>query len=64
LYNFYVCDRKIIRASVVTRKRKRTFSSLAPWNLVYLSIDVFSAQNDYPVFQESNGSSLIPNILS
>ena len=38
LYNFYVSDRKIIRASVVARKRKQAFSSLAPRNLVKISL--------------------------
>ena len=37
-------------------------SALTARNLVNHSIDVFSAQNDYPI-QELNGLFLIPNIL-
>ena len=51
LYNFYVCDRKIIRAFGVARKCSSKLGiSLAPRSLVNLSIDVYLSQNDYPVF--------------
>ena len=34
LYNLYICDTKILRAPVVTRKRKQALFPLVPRNLV------------------------------
>ena len=50
LYNFYVSDRKIIRAFVgAQHSSSKLGSAFASRSLVNLSIDVYLSQNDYPV---------------